>query len=58
MLLTITISIFALLIFNLLLLKFSCNKTLHKKKQIKMPVKLEPKITIEQDSEKLAPTGS
>jgi hypothetical protein len=58
MLLTITVSIFALVIINLLLLKFSCNKTSQKTMKIKEPVKLEPKVTIEQDSEKLAPTGS
>ncbi len=58
MLFTISLSVFILVIVNLLLLKFSCNKTSKTNKQEKKPVKLTPKITIEQDSERLAPTGS
>lgn len=58
MLFTISLSIFILVIINLLLLKFSCNKTSKIKIQEKKPVKFTPKITIEQESERLAPTGS
>ncbi len=58
MLLTITISIFALVIFNLLLLKFSCNKTTRKNTVDKKPVILKPHFTIESASHNLAPTGS
>lgn len=58
MLLTISICIFSLVVINLLLLKFSCNKTSKINIQEKKPVKLTPKITIEQEPERLAPTGS
>ena len=58
MLLTITISIITLVIINLVLLKLNCFKTLKNDTQVKKPVKLTPKITIEQDPERLAPTGS
>ncbi|GAA4970125.1 hypothetical protein [Algibacter aquimarinus] len=56
MLLTITITLSALVFINLLLLKFSCKKVVNKKQE-KNPVILKPK-NIEQDLETLAPTGS
>ena len=58
MLFTISICIFSLMIFNLLLLKFSCNKTPKVNIQEKKPIKLKPKLTTEQEQEKLSPTGS
>lgn len=58
MLLTITFFISFLVLVNLLLLKFSCNKTVKKTKTEKRPVILKPNFTIEQESETLAPTGS
>ncbi|MDG2178746.1 MAG: hypothetical protein P8K68_08175 [Algibacter sp.] len=58
MLLTITLILFSLVTFNLLLLKFSCNKTVRKTKINKKPVVLRTRITMAQTSEKLAPTGS
>lgn len=58
MLLTITIFISFLVLVNLLLLKFSCNKTVKKAKAKNRPVILNPNFTIEQESETLAPTGS
>lgn len=58
MLLTITISIITLVVINLVLLKLICFKTLKTNTQVKKPVKLTPKITIEQEPERLAPTGS
>lgn len=58
MLLTISICVFFLVIINLLLLKFSCNRTSKINTQEKSPVKLTPKITREQELERLAPTGS
>lgn len=59
MLLTITISIFVLVIINLLLLKFSCNKIVKSSKtKQKSTNVLKPYFTIEQESETLAPTGS
>lgn len=58
MLLTITISISVLVFINLLLLKFSCNKTVEKSKSEKQANILKPNFTKEQESETLAPTGS
>ena len=58
MLLTITISISFLVLINLLLLKFSCNKTVKKSKAEKQATVLNPYFTREQESETLAPTGS
>lgn len=58
MLFTITISLAVLVIINLLLLKFSSNKIDKTIKVNKKPVVLTPRITIEQESERLAPTGS
>ena len=58
MIYTITISISALLAINLLLLKFSCNKTTRRKLENKRPIVLSERITIESESHELAPTGS
>ncbi len=58
MLFTITISLSVLVVINLLLLKFSCNKITKQKQEIKKTVVLNPSLTIEQDSDRLAPTGS
>ena len=58
MLLKITIVLFSLVIINLLLLKFSCNKTKKTIKNIDKPVVLKQEATIELVSEELAPTGS
>lgn len=58
MLLTITISLSVLVTINLLLLKFSSNKIDRTIKPNKKPVVLTPSITIEQEPERLAPTGS
>ena len=58
MLFKITILVFALVIFNFLLLKLSCNKTPKQTKANRTPVILKPEITIEQEPQILAPTGS
>ena len=58
MLLTITTSIITLLIVNLLVLKFSCNKTVKSTEIVKKPVILRSLSMIESESETLAPTGS
>ncbi len=58
MLFTITISLSVLVVINLLLLKFSCNKITKQRQEIKKTVVLNTSLTIEQDSERLAPTGS
>lgn len=58
MILTITTSIAALVIINFLLLKFSTNKVNKTVKTNKKPVVLTPRITIEQEPVRLAPTGS
>ena len=58
MLLTITFSISALVIINLLLLKFSCNKTVKTTKMDKKPVILRSFTSTESGAEILAPTGS
>ena len=58
MLFTITISLTVLVIINLLLLKFSCNKTTKRATVDKKPVIFTAQITIPQNVERLAPTGS
>lgn len=58
MILTITLSVFALVLFNFLLLKFSCNKIKRIPKSNKKPIVIKPRATISLESEKLAPTGS
>ncbi len=58
MILTIAISLAALVAINFLLLKFSINKIDKATKPSKKPVVLTPRITIEQESTRLAPTGS
>ncbi len=58
MLLTITISITALVAVNFLLLKFSSNKITRKPKVNKKPIVLKPNIILEQEPKRLAPTGS
>ena len=58
MLSIITFIISSLVILNLLLLKFSCNKTVKRNKTDKKPVVMRPKTTIPQITKILAPTGS
>jgi hypothetical protein len=58
MLLTITLIISSLVIINLLLLKFSCNKTEKISKVNKKPVVLRPGIVLSRSTQVLAPTGS
>lgn len=58
MLLKISIIIFILVIINFLLLKFSINKIEKQTKMNKTPVILKPGLTIEQEPQILAPTGS
>ncbi|SHI50584.1 hypothetical protein SAMN05216261_0835 [Algibacter luteus] len=58
MLLTITLILISLVIINLLLLKFSCNKTDKTKKADKKPIILRPGISLSSSTQVLAPTGS
>jgi len=58
MLLTITLTFTGLIITNLLLLKFSCNKTIKSQKADKKPVVLRTRITVAQTTQPLAATGS
>jgi hypothetical protein len=58
MLLTITLTISALIFLNLLLLKFSCNKIVKNKNENKQPLVLTPYLELDSDRERLAPTGS
>lgn len=58
MLFTITVSLSILVVINLLLLKFSCNKIVKQKQDVKKAVVLNTSLTIERESEILAPTGS
>lgn len=58
MLLTITLILSGLVTINLLLLKFSCNKTVKSSKIDKKPVVLRTRITMPNTSQTLAPTGS
>lgn len=58
MLLTITLILSGLVIINLLLLKFSSNKTDRVTKVDKKPVVLRTRITMPSTTQVLAPTGS
>ena len=58
MLTTITLVLSTLVVINLLLLRFSCNKIIKPVKTSKKPVILRPHITLAETSEMLAPTGS
>ena len=58
MLLKITIILFALVIFNFVLLKVSVNKTPKLTQATKAPVILDSKPTIVLEPQQLAPTGS
>lgn len=58
MLLTITLIISSLVIINLFLLKYSCNKTIKTKKIDKKPIILRTRIVISSTEQTLAPTGS
>ncbi len=58
MILTITFSILILVAINFLLLAFSCNKTKASKNIKKEPIIISKQITILQETEELAPTGS
>ncbi|WP_396601221.1 hypothetical protein [Algibacter sp. R77976] len=58
MLLTITLIIFSLVVINLFLLKFSCNKTIKTQKVDKKPIVLRTRIVISSAEQTLAPTGS
>jgi len=58
MLLTITLILSGLVIVNLLLLKFSCNKTVKTDISDKKPVVLKTRITLEPTESMLAATGS
>lgn len=58
MILTITLTFSLLVLVNLCLLKFSCNKTVKKNKVNKQPVILAPYLELDAMHERLAPTGS
>ncbi|SFD06314.1 hypothetical protein [Algibacter pectinivorans] len=58
MLLTITLILSGLVIFNLLLLKLSCNKTVKTQKVDKKPVVLRTRLTVAPTTQTLAATGS
>jgi hypothetical protein len=58
MLLTITLIISSLVIFNLLLLKFSCNKIKKLPKKDRRPVIIKRETPIKTLPKMLAPTGS
>ncbi len=58
MLIKITLIVSILVVINFLLLKFSCNKTIKSVRTNKAPLVLKPELTIELDSQPLAPTGS
>ncbi len=59
MLMTITLIISSLVVVNLLLLKFSTNKAVKVSKANKKPIILHSnRVTIDQEEEHLAPTGS
>ena len=58
MLLTITLILSGLVTINLLLLKFSCNRTKRVTKIDKKPMVLRTRITMPIASQTLAPTGS
>ena len=58
MILTITLSLFFLVMLNFLLLKFSCNKTTSSKEINKKSIVLNAKATSELADQELVPTGS
>lgn len=58
MILTITLIIFGLVLLNLALLKFSCNKTKRSTNIDKKPIILRTRIVIQSEQQVLAPTGS
>ncbi len=58
MLLTITLILSGLVIINLVLLKFSCNKTIKSTKIDRKPIILKTRIIIPSTAQVLAPTGS
>lgn len=58
MILTITLVLTTLVIVNLFLLKFSCNKTIKSNKIDKKPVVLRTHIWLDETPQILAPTGS
>ncbi|GAL61856.1 hypothetical protein [Algibacter lectus] len=58
MILTVTLTFTLLVFVNLLLLKFSCNKTVKTTKVNKQPVILAPYLELDAMQERLAPTGS
>jgi len=58
MLLTTTLVISSLVLLNLLLLKFSCNKTVKSAKVDRKPVVLRTRITVEPTEHQLGATGS
>ncbi len=58
MLLTIILMLFILIAVNLLLLKFSCNKTTNANKNNKKPIILKTLNNTELNQIPLAPTGS
>ncbi len=58
MLLTTTIVISCLVLINLLLLKFSCNKTVKVNKLDRKPIVLKSNRVLLEINENLAPTGS
>lgn len=58
MLLTITLIFIGLVIFNFLLLKLSCNKTIKKNKIDKKPVVLRTRLIVTHTIQTLGATGS
>lgn len=58
MLLTTTLIFTGLVIFNLVLLKLSCNKTIKKNKIDKKPVVLRTRLTVAPTTQTLGATGS
>lgn len=58
MIFTITLTISTLVIINFLLLKFSSNKIIRTKNNIKKPVILHPQVSQNKSEQNLAPTGS
>lgn len=58
MLLIIILTISVLLIFNFLLLKFSCNKTTKNTNQVKKPLVLRKEVPVKSIPRGLAATGT
>jgi len=58
MILTITLILTTLVVFNFLLLAFSCNKTNKKVSEIKKTAIITKRLTKQSASVQLAPTGS